>query len=192
MTRNFKTLLSALALSTTMAPAAFADAAAFQGFYGGFSMGITSADISAIPISPDSALSGNIFVGYNHALSPDWVIGGELSYGMSSGHSFSGSPIAFDLDSILTISARAGYVFGDTMIYGRVGYQTLSLDANFSSVTFDADGYVLGLGVEHMFAENISGRIEVSRSYLDVTGLGVPPGTDLDATRISIGVAFHF
>jgi len=189
---TLKTLTAAALISAAMAPAAFADATAFEGFYGGFSMGVTAPDINAIPTDFDAGLSGDVFVGYNFAVSPDWVIGGELSYGMSAGHQAAGGALNFDLENILTVSGRAGYVFGNTMVYGRVGYQTATMNSNFAPVSFDADGYVLGLGLEQMFAENISGRIEVSRSYLDVTGLGVPPGTELDATRISVGVAIHF
>lgn len=189
---TLKTLSAAALLSAAMTPAAFADASAFEGFYGGFSMGVTAVDINAVPAGIDAGLSGDVFAGYNFALGPDWVIGGELSYGMSGGHQVSGAGASFDLDSILTLSARAGYVTGNTMIYGRAGYQTASLNASFSPVSFDADGWVLGLGLEQMLAENISGRIEVSRGFLDVTGPGVPPGTELDATRISVGVALHF
>jgi len=189
---TLKTLTAAALVFAAMAPAAFADATAFEGFYGGFSMGVTDPDINAIPTDIDTGLSGDVFAGYNFAVSPNWVLGGELSYGMSGGHQVTGAPASFDLENILTVSGRAGYVFGNTMVYGRAGYQTASLASNFAPVSFDADGYVLGLGVEQMFAENISGRIEVSRSYLDVTGPGVPPGTELDATRISVGVALHF
>jgi outer membrane immunogenic protein len=192
MSPTIKTLACAALISTAMAPAAFADATAFEGFYGGFSMGVTAPDINAIPASIDAALSGDVFVGYNFAAGPNWVIGGELSYGMSGGHQVTGIPASFNLENILTISGRAGYVFGDTMVYGRAGYQTATLDTNFSPVSFDADGYVLGLGLEQMFSENISGRVEISQSYLDVSGPGVPAGTELDATRISVGVALHF
>ena len=192
MPRTFKTLFCAAALTTAMAPAAFADAAAFQGFYGGFSMGVTMPDINAIPVDLDTGIGGDVFVGYNHALGADWVIGGELGYGMSGGHNVPGLGVAINMENILTVSARAGYVFGDTMLYGRVGYQTADLDTNLAPTTFDADGYMFGLGVEHMFSENISGRFEVSQSRMDITGAGVPPGAELDATRVSIGVAFHF
>jgi outer membrane immunogenic protein len=192
MSPTLKTLACASLITAAMTPAAFADATAFEGFYGGFSMGVTTPDINAIPLDFDAGLSGDVFVGYNFAAGPNWIIGGELSYGMSGGHQASGGPVSFDLESILTISGRAGYVFGDTMVYGRVGYQTATMSSNFAPTDFDADGYVLGLGIEQMLAENISGRIEVSRSYLDVTGLGVPPGTELDTTRISVGVALHF
>jgi len=189
---TLKTLTATALIFAVTAPAAFADAAAFEGFYGGFSMGVTDPDINAVPTDFDAGLSGDVFVGYNFAASPNWVIGGELSYGMSGGHQASGIPVSFDLDNVLTLSGRAGYVFGNTMIYGRAGYQSASLSTSFAPVDFDADGYVLGLGLEQMFSENISGRIELSQSYLDVSGPGVPPGTELDATRISVGVALHF
>ena len=83
---TLKTLTAAALISAATAPAAFADATAFEGFYGGFSMGVTAPDINAIPTDIDTGLSGDVFVGYNFAVSPNWVLGGELSYGMSGGH----------------------------------------------------------------------------------------------------------
>lgn len=193
MRRSLKTLATALALSTAMAPAAFADAYSFQGLYGGFSMGLSTADLNAIAADVDTGFSGDVFVGYNHALNPNWVIGGELGYGRSSGHDIPAlAPATFDVENLVTISARAGYVFNDTMVYGRLGYQTGDMAINFAPGTPDLDGYMFGLGVEHMFAQNFSGRIEVTHSIWDVDGGGAPAGTELESTRVSIGVAYHF
>jgi len=194
MTKSFTTFSSAIALSMALAAtAAHADATSFDGFYGGFSLGIVDSDVNQIPSGIDTALSGDVFVGYNHALNTEWVVGAEISYGMSSGHDASAlPPLSFDLENALTLSGRVGYVFDNTMIYGRVGFQTADFVGNFAPVTFDAEGVVFGLGIEHMFSDNVSGRFEISHSNLDVTGLGVPPGTELEATRFSIGVAYHF
>lgn len=193
MRRSLKTFTAALALSAATAPAAFADAAAFQGLYGGFSMGLSSADINAITADIDTGFSGDVFVGYNHAIGPNWVIGGELGYGRSLGHDIPALfPASFDVENLVTVSARAGYVTGNTMIYGRLGYQSGDMAINFAPGTPELEGHLFGLGVEHMFAQNFSGRIEVTQSVWDVDGGGAPPGTELESTRVSIGVAYHF
>ena len=96
------------------------------------------------------------------------------------------------LPAARTVSARAGYVTGNTMIYGRLGYQSGDMAINFAPGTPELEGHVFGLGVEHMFAQNFSGRIEVTQSVWDVDGGGAPPGTELESTRVSIGVAYHF
>ena len=72
----------------------------------------------------------------------------ELSFGSSGTHDVTGSAAQIDVDDLLTLSARAGYVFDNTMIYGRVGYQTGELGISTSPVTPDLDGAVFGLGVE--------------------------------------------
>ncbi len=192
MTKKFTPLASAIALSLTLATSASADATSFEGFYGGLSIGSVALDPNFTAANIDSAVGYDLFMGYNHALNSDWVVGGELSYGASGDHSVSGSTAIVNLENMMTISARAGYVFDNTMIYGRVGYQTGDLSISTSALTPDLDGAVIGLGVEHMFTDNVSGRLEVTRSVLDLSGTGVPPGTELDRTAVSIGIAFHF
>lgn len=191
MTKTFASLSSALVLSLAMTPAAFADASAFEGFYGGLSVGTVSPDLTSTP-SIDSAFGYSLFAGYNHAIDSNWVIGGELSYGMSGDHGVSGAVTEVTLDDMVTLSGRIGYTFGNTMVYGRLGYQTGDLNATTLPFALDLDGVTYGIGLEHMFTDTLSGRIEVSRSVLDVSGPLVPPGIELDTTSISIGVAFHF
>ncbi len=191
MTKTFTTLSSAIALSLALASTASADATAFEGFYGGLSLGTVALDPNFSASGVSNALGYEVFAGYNHALNSEWVVGGELSYGASGDHNVSGSPSVVSLENMLTISARAGYVFDNTMIYGRVGYQTGDLAVTTSPADIDLDGAVFGLGLEHMFNENVSGRIEVTHSILDL-GAPAPAGAELDRTAISVGIAFHF
>lgn len=193
MTKTFTSLSSAAAallLGLASAPAAFADAAMFNGFYGGLSLGSVSPDANFIPNTIDSAFGYSLFAGYNHALSNDWVVGGELSYGASGAHGISGSAVTLDFENALTISARAGYVINRTMIYGRVGYQTVDVQPSTLATSIGAEGATFGLGVEHMFTENLSGRIEFSHSILDLDS--GPPGAEFDTNTVSIGIAMHF
>ena len=193
MTKTFTPLASALALATALAASsAHADATSFDGFYGGLAISSVGLDPNFSASSVSNAVGYELFAGYNHALNSDWVLGGELSFGASGSHNVSGSATVVDLENMVTISARAGYVFDNTMIYGRAGYQTGDLSISTSPTTPDLDGVVFGLGVEHMFTDNISGRFEVSHSVLDLSGGGVPAGAELERTALSIGVAFHF
>lgn len=193
MTKTFTPLASALALAAALtASSAHADATSFDGFYGGLAIGSVGFDPNFSAADFDNAIGYELFAGYNHAVNSAWVVGGELSFGASQGHDMSGSPTVVDFEDMITLSARAGYVFDNTMIYGRVGYQTGTLAISTSAVTPDLDGVIFGLGVEHMFTESVSGRIELSRSSLDLSGTGVPLGADLDRTAVSVGVAFHF
>lgn len=192
MTKPFTPLASALALTIALAGTAHADATSFAGFYGGISASSVALDPNFSAADIDTDLGFELFAGYNHALSSDWIIGGELGFGSSGGHDVTGGATVVDLENMVTISARAGYVFDNTMIYGRLGYQTGELSVSTSAISPDLDGAIFGLGVEHMFSESVSGRIELTRSVLDLSGSGVPPGADLDRTALSIGIAFHF
>jgi outer membrane immunogenic protein len=193
MTKTFTPLASAIALAAALAASsAHADATSFEGFYGGLS-------ISSVGISPNwtaadiqNSVGYELFGGYNHALNSNWVVGGELSFGASGTHDVSGSATTVDLENMVTISARAGYVFDNTMIYGRLGYQIGEFSISTNPVTPDLEGVIFGLGVEHMFTDTVSGRIELSRSALALSGMGVPPGAEIDRTALSIGIAFHF
>ena len=192
MTKTFTSLSSALALTVALASSASADATSFDGFYGGLSLGSVALDPNFSTATVDSAVGYELFFGYNHAINNEWVVGGELSFGTSGEHSVSGSATVVDLENMVTISARAGYVFDNTMIYGRVGYQTGELAISTAPITPDLDGAIFGLGVEHMFTESVSGRVEVTHSVLDLSGGGIPAGSELDRTAVSIGIAFHF
>lgn len=193
MTKPFTPLASAIALAAALtASCAHADATSFEGFYGGLSIGTVGVDINFAPNNIGNAMSYGLFGGYTHALDSTWVIGGELSVGTSGAHDVSGSASVVTLENMVMISARAGYVFDNTMIYGRVGYQTGELSISNNPLTPDLQGAVFGLGVEHMFTDTVSGRIELSRSVLDVSGPGVVPGAELEHTAISFGVAYHF
>lgn len=192
MTKGLATLTSAIALSFAFASTASADALDFDGFYGGLSLGFVGLDPNFSASSVDSAVGYDVFVGYNHALNSQWIVGAELSYGASGDHDVSGSATVVNLEDMVTLSARAGYVFDRTMIFGRLGYQTGEMSVSTSALAPDLDGPIFGLGVEHMFSDSVSGRFEVTHSILDLSGSGVPSGFDLERTAVSIGIAFHF
>lgn len=186
-----KTIISSLFLTLAMAPAAFADASDFQGLYAGFSVGAVNPDIPFAPADPGVAPGYAIFGGYNHAFDANWVAGGELSFGMSGDHDVTPG-VTVAQEKALTVSARGGYVFDKTMIYGRLGYQTSDVRVNAFPVDWSADGFVYGIGVEHKFSQNMSARFEYTHADLDLSGAGVPAGTSYDTDTFSAGVAFHF
>ena len=192
MTKTFTPLASAIALTLAMAPAAFADSSSFEGIYGGLSVGSVGIDPNFSPSTLSNAPGYELFLGYNHALDSSWIIGGELGFGTSGDHTVSGSGAQVRLEDMVTISARAGYVFDETMIYGRIGYQTGEMSITGTPVTPDLDGYIFGLGVEHNFTDRVAGRFEVSHGILDLSGPGVPPGAEIERTSVSLGIVFRF
>ena len=191
MTRLPRTLAAALIAGAT-ATSAHADAALWQGFYGGLSVGAVNPTVPAATVDPEIAPGYAIFAGYNHALGPNWVLGGELSYGMSGTHSMAPSPTTITMENALTASIRGGYAFGNSLVYARLGYQTTDVEVSTSIGDFEAEGMVYGLGFEQMLAENLSARIEYTHADMDLRRIGFPNTTNFDTDTISVGIAFHF
>ncbi|MBF9035523.1 outer membrane beta-barrel protein [Rhodobacterales bacterium HKCCE2091] len=187
----FKILAPAALAAITLATAASAQspADAFAGFYGGVELGYNSADYgnSMITVDLGSAPNAGLFFGYNHALGSNWIVGAEFDYMTEARFgNVGGGGTDIILQDTLGISGRAGYVFGDMMAYGTVGYMNTEL-ANNSGSYINADGITYGLGLEWMFQENMSARIEYERMDLDIGG-----AADFRGDRVSLGVAMHF
>ena len=80
-----------------------------------------------------------------------------------------GDIITGDIDSLLTIRARAGYLVHDVLVYGTAGI--VWSDATYfardngtgtsGSVDFDDPGFVGGVGAETFIYENLSFRGEL-------------------------------
>ncbi len=186
MFTSLKNFASAAAISAVTAGAAAAqDATDWQGFYGGFQFDIASPEVDGAPVQLGTGHGGSLFVGYNHAIDANWVVGGELSYGQVSGIPIVPG-IELDMEDVITLRGRAGYALGNSLIYGSLGYQ--QADLTILGTTVDADGVVFGLGFETMLTETVSARIEYNRSDLDLDG--VPAG--IEGNTVSIGVAMHF
>lgn len=192
MPRLTNTLAAVLLISSTAPTATLADAALWQGFYGGLSVGAVNPTVPAAANDPQIAPGYAIFAGYNHALGSNWVIGGELSYGMSGAHSMAPSPRRLTMENTLTASLRGGYAFGNSLVYARLGYQQSDVMVNPLPFDFEADGMVYGIGFEQMLAENLSARIEYTHADLDLRRVGFPGSVDYDTDTISVGIAFHF
>ena len=186
----FKTLTAAAALASALASTATAqDAELWEGFYAGARVNMQDLDISGAPVSIDTGFNIGIYGGYNHAVAPNFVLGGELSYDSQSEHTI-GAPPPLQLDNNFSLRARGGYAFGNTLLYGTAGYSWS--DFNVPGVlSGSAEGFVYGVGLEHMITESVSTRFEYTRSDLDLSagGLGV---NSADVNRFSIGVSYKF
>lgn len=118
-----------------------------------------------------------------------------------------------DISSLATLTARLGYEVSDgVLIYGKAGLALGHVDVNGSMDIGDfhlADyasqssqlGYVIGIGVEAMVAENVSVAVEYNHydlgsaaSPLKYFGwdTGMTANTAVTADAIKAGVRFHF
>lgn len=192
MKRILNTLAAATALTATLSHGVQAqDALAWQGFHAGLQVSSVDPDITGSSIDADRAGGYGLFAGYDHALGDNWVVGGELSYGRSGDHTVSPA-VGIALENAITLSARAGYAFGGTLVYGRLGFQQMDVTPTTGAIDWTAEGAVFGLGVEQMLSENISARLEYTRSDLDLSGTGVPAGVGLSNDSVSLGIAYRF
>lgn len=190
MKKTLTPLASAIALTLAMAPAAFADASDFAGFYAGFEFGVASLE-NSFGLPMQNGNSGGIFVGYNHALSPDIIVGAELSYGMDRDHQIAFGTM-FTVEGPLEIDARAGYVFGNSMVYASLGYTWAEFTQTGLPFSESFEGMSYGLGLESMVSDRVSLRIEYTHTTYNTGGIVYPSFFDFDSDAVSLGVAFHF
>ena len=190
MTKPFTPLASALALTLALASTAQADAYDFQGFYGGVELGTGSLDANfGLPLQ--TGTSGGLFVGYNHALNSDVVIGGELSYGFDADHQIAPG-VDFTIEGPTELRARLGYVTGNTMIYAALGYTWADYTQTGVPFSDSFEGMSYGLGLETLLTENISLRLDYTRTSYEPGGTIYPTIFDFDSDVVSLGIAYHF
>ncbi len=196
----------------------------WTGFYGGLNLGYGSGtDHSTLSTAnhgdanndPDGILAGGT-IGYNFQYTPAWVLGGEadISGGDISGQAnkeiYDGHYWTGGWDSLFTLRGRAGYVYGNALIYGTAGYAALHsnelIAGNNASESEDLrgwrSGWVAGAGVEYAFTDRISGKIEyLHASFEDLSGQAGFDGnhsqkfytvsSDLDLVRFGVNYKFY-
>ncbi len=187
----FKSLTAAAALSAAITSTATAqDAEKWEGFYAGGKLNMQSLDFSGAPINLGSANNFAVFGGYNHAIAPNWVLGGELEYGSAMSHNLMG-PVDIDLENNINLRARGGYAFGNSLVYGTAGYGWSDWDVDVAGFSGSADGFSYGVGFETLLSENVSTRFEYTRTDYDFSGPGLA-GQSGEVDRLSVGIAYKF
>jgi len=149
--------IAAAAALAFVASSAFAAPAAI---YGGLDAGSTKVD------GLDSKTSFGGFVGYG--FHPNFAV--ELGYRQL------GKWDDVKLDQT-HLSVIGSYPLNRQLdIYGRLGYNQLSLDGSSGRYSYSYDigsGALYGVGLNYSFAPNISARIEAQKPSSDSTNVGV-------------------
>lgn len=146
------------------------------------------------------------FVGYNHQLDNNWVIGieGDFEKNWGDDSLAIGGITAFNygLDWQGSIRGRVGYAFDRALVYGTAGW---AIGRGFLDVppagvgekeTFN--GFTVGAGLDYAFTDMVFGRIEYRYTNFgdknfDFTGVGGPViNSDLDQHAIRIGLGIKF
>jgi outer membrane immunogenic protein len=188
--------ISALALAAGLA-AAGAQAQDWGGFYAGLSVtnGDSGLDFPGLP-SPysesDSAALG-MFVGYNHVLTSNLVLGAELSKSDFNTEKF--PPISpFYGDGLLQLRGRVGYAAGNVMPYLALGLARTDVGIVGGPSTSEK-GYSIGIGTEFMVGSSMSLRAEYNRATFKDVGENVffpPDFADMEYETFTFGAAWHF
>lgn len=145
----------------------------WTGFYiGGHLGGAFSGDNSLQ--GSDARFMGGVQGGYDYQFANNWVLGIEANYSWlasaGSGVVFPGGTVgALDNRGLGSVTGRLGFTTGPVLIYAKGGYafRDSNLDVSVAGVSqpFSADGnrkdgYIVGAGLEYMFAPNWSAKVE--------------------------------
>lgn len=201
------TLAALAVVAATGAQAQSADT--WQGFYTGLVLASTSTDLTMTNSTVDATETGvGLALGYNHHLSGNWIIGGEVQ--ISGLETDFGN--TFTLDGERSIRARFGYATGRSFFYGTLGYSMANVNSQLNPAdSGEVAGLLAGIGVEHMLTDRVSLRLEYvhrnlsgdpitprvnARQPLARVGLQPQPvaavDTDTSGGQFSLGLAFHF
>lgn len=128
--------------------------------------------------------------GYDYQIG-SWVVGGVVEYSQlelqDAVTAFSTTPAAYNftrkLTNVWAVRARAGYAFGDSLLYATGGYANGNMKHSFTTTNTvnafprsgggDADGYQIGLGFEQKLTPNWTVGAEFLRTSLKDDDFGV-------------------
>jgi outer membrane immunogenic protein len=142
---------------------------AFNGSNGFNGAGVTNG-------SNDGRFLGGVQIGADYQFAPSWVVGIEAQYSWLGSNNrtttFPTAPVAaytYNERGIGSVTGRLGYTWGPALLYVKGGY---AYSDNSQSLTVGGapvglvttgnrhDGYTVGAGLEYMFAQNWSAKVE--------------------------------
>jgi len=147
----------------------------WTGFYvGGHIGGAFAGDDSiatGITRNNDGTFLGGVQAGADYQFAPNWVVGieGQYSWLDNSTNALALGGGFFFSDKqkgIASVTGRLGYTWGPALLYVKGGYAYSDYSTSVIgplggvAVSSSKDGYTVGGGLEYMFAQNWSGKLE--------------------------------
>ena len=141
----------------------------------------------------DGVFMGGGQIGYDTQFSPNWVFGIEANY------SFLDTSSSFANRGLGSVTGRLGYTWGPALLYVKGGYGWA--DSRFSNGfggNGGRDGYTVGGGLEYLFTQNWSGKVEYQYYDLGTVNFVGPrsgsyPGSfHNDQHTIKVGLNYRF
>lgn len=185
----------------------------WQGGYAGITLGYAFGGDDDIGVRPpgvdigSAELSGanaGLRLGYRWQRDR-WVVGPEVAYvagDINDSFDFAnlgGGEFESEVNDMLGLRLKTGYlVRPDTLVYGIAGWQEgdFTYNVNGTDFDYDADGYVLGLGVERKLTDRMSVTGEYEYANFGSTDVELAPGVVSVATpehsNVKLGLNFSF
>ncbi len=158
---------------------------------------------------PDGALAGGV-VGFNWQFTPHLVVGIEGSFNWANLNDRQVDVLAPEytvstkIDRLFTATGRLGYAWGSWMVYGKGGAAWTRDEnsfiapafGNFFFPAFNREGWTAGGGIEWMFANSWSAKVEYDHYDFGQkdTFLGEDEhlGARLNLDSVKAGINYHF
>jgi outer membrane immunogenic protein len=187
--------------SAAVAPAPVMVAMNWTGFYVGLNVGyVASEELGTAPLSVElSGFTVGARLGYDWQVGSNFVIGAfaDVDAAFADDRVFG---VRIKTPLIANINLRAGFLMTPaTLIYltGGYSYADVKITAPFvlpAGLPGSADGWNIGLGIEHRFNQNWSAFVEAR--YLDMGFARIPflagAPSDANAFQVKVGVNYRF
>jgi outer membrane immunogenic protein len=197
----------------TKAPVYTAPALVYNwtGFYVGGHVGGAFGDSSSLQ-GDGGRFMGGVQGGADYQFATNWVVGIEAQYSWMDNNSTSlvfpsGTVInGGGNDQLGSVTGRLGYTWGPALLYAKGGYawkdnNNLTVASPIAAPVFidgnRKDGYTVGGGLEYMFTQNWSGKVEYQYYNFGNTTItsAAIPGTvsyNNDEHTIKAGLNYRF
>jgi outer membrane immunogenic protein len=155
-----------------------------------------------------SRFLGGLQGGYDWQFAPSWVFGIEAQYSWLTGGT---DTITFPVGAtnylyserqrgLGSVTGRIGYTWGPALLYAKGGYAFADYSESLTNLNTGAavaisnsqSGYTVGAGLEYMFAQNWSGKVEYQ--YYDFGKVDLLPGYSVrnDEHTVKAGLNYRF
>ena len=140
----------------------------------------------------DGRFLGGLQAGADYQFAPNWVIGVEGQYSWVGNNNttvvFGGTGYSYNLNQkgLASVTGRIGYTWGPALLYVKGGWayqdatETLFVAAPAVNVGFDtttkSSGYTVGAGLEYLFTQNWSGKVEYQYYDFGTVNFVTPAG----------------
>ncbi|MDB5504218.1 MAG: putative outer membrane protein [Tardiphaga sp.] len=161
----------------------------------------------------DGQFMGGVQGGYDYQFAPNWVFGVEAQYSWTGNSSNTvvfpapglGYTYGSNIKEIGSVTGRVGYTWGPALLYVKGGYAWAEMDRNLvvpvvggvAGVNGSKDGYTVGAGLEYLFTQNWSGKVEYQYYDFGKTSFAAPALASFGSTRndehtVKAGLNYRF